>query len=132
MIVFRPPPPGVIVGAPTVTGPMSAADALGSYTPGNPVKTRELLYRLIVSQLFYDGYQQVEGNETIHKDDRVPNPLGKLLQVAVQLTNLLAADPPCPPSERLLNVATLGLEKEAEMKNKPLTTNEKVRGLFCD
>ena len=27
--------------------------------PENIVKTRELLYRLIISQLFYDGYQQV-------------------------------------------------------------------------
>ena len=50
--------------------------------------------------------------------------------MAVQLTNLLAADPPCPPSERLLHVANLGLEREAEIKNKPLTNNEKVRLLF--
>lgn len=27
--------------------------------PANIIQTRELLYRLIISQLFYDGYQQV-------------------------------------------------------------------------
>jgi hypothetical protein len=27
--------------------------------PKNIIQTRELLYRLIISQLFYDGYQQV-------------------------------------------------------------------------
>lgn len=27
--------------------------------PSNIIQTRELLYRLIISQLFYDGYQQV-------------------------------------------------------------------------
>ncbi len=42
------------------------------------VKTRDLLYRLMVSQLFYDGYQAV----------------------AVQLTNLLQTEPACPPSDR--------------------------------
>jgi hypothetical protein len=33
--------------------------------PKNIIQTRELLYRLIISQLFYDGYQQV----------RTPHPL---------------------------------------------------------
>jgi hypothetical protein len=28
--------------------------------PKNIIQTRELLYRLIISQLFYDGYQQVQ------------------------------------------------------------------------
>ena len=35
--------------------PVSTATGL----PDNIVKTRDLLYRLIISQLFYDGYQQV-------------------------------------------------------------------------
>ncbi len=46
------------------------------------VRTRDLLYRLMVSQLFYDGYQTV----------------------AVQLTNLLQAEPACPPSDRYSTV----------------------------
>ena len=32
--------------------------------PGNIIQTRELLYRLMISQLFYDGYQQVRWSET--------------------------------------------------------------------
>ena len=32
--------------------------------PGNIIQTRELLYRLMISQLFYDGYQQVSWSET--------------------------------------------------------------------
>ncbi len=55
---------------------------------------------MIISQLFYDGYQQV----------------------AVQLTNMLAVDPACPPSERLLNIVGLGLESEAEGKGRPAAT----------
>ena len=46
-------------------------------------------------------------------------------QVAVTLSGIVNADPPCPPSERLLHIATLGLEHEtairnAESKNKPV------------
>ncbi|XP_001868654.2 cleavage stimulation factor subunit 1 isoform X1 [Culex quinquefasciatus] len=50
--------------------------------PKNVVKCRELLYRLMISQLFYDGHHQL----------------------AVELTGLVRADPPCPPSDRLLNI----------------------------
>ncbi|CAB4054940.1 CSTF1 [Lepeophtheirus salmonis] len=57
---------------------------------GNVLKNRDALYRLIISQLFYDGYQQV----------------------ALQLSGIVGADPPCPPSERLHKVVSLGLEKE--------------------
>ena len=46
--------------------------------PSNIIQSRDLLYRLIISQLFYDGYQQV----------------------AVTLSNIVHADPPCPPSDR--------------------------------
>ena len=76
------------------------------FTPGeNVMKTRELLYRLILSQLFYDGYQQI----------------------ALQLSNVLQVDPPCPPSERLLHVAKLGLERESEgATQRNLTVAEEV------
>ncbi|XP_049284443.1 cleavage stimulation factor subunit 1 [Anopheles funestus] len=48
----------------------------------NMLKCREQLYRMMISQLFYDGHHAV----------------------AVELTNLVRADPPCPPSDRLMNI----------------------------
>ncbi|RNA37021.1 cleavage stimulation factor subunit 1 [Brachionus plicatilis] len=56
----------------------------------NDVKFRENLYRLIVSQLFYDGYQHV----------------------AVGLSAAIQANPPCPPSNRLLNLIKNVLQNE--------------------
>ena len=48
--------PVMAVGGPTVSaGPVMAQEPL----PKNVMQTRELLYRLVISQLFYDGYQQV-------------------------------------------------------------------------
>ena len=35
---------------------------------------------------------------------------------AIQLTNVLAVDPPAPPSERLLHVLIRGLNQESEEK----------------
>jgi len=95
-------------GPPTQQGPMSQQQQLAQqqqqqtnftgempiYEEGNAIKNREIMYRLIISQLFYDGYSQV----------------------AIQLTNILAVDPPCPPSERLLHVLVRGLEKESQEK----------------
>nr|ACO15622.1 Cleavage stimulation factor 50 kDa subunit [Caligus clemensi] len=57
---------------------------------GNVLKNREALYRLMISQLFYDGHQQV----------------------ALQLSGIVGTEPACPPSERLHKVVTLGMEKE--------------------
>ena len=34
--------------------------------------------------------------------------------MALTLSNIVHTDPPCPPSDRLMHVVTLGLEKEAE------------------
>lgn len=48
----------------------------------NMLKLREQLYRLMISQLFYDGH----------------------LGIAMELTNLVRADPPCAPSDRLMNI----------------------------
>lgn len=56
----------------------------------NELKFRENLYRLIISQLFYDGYQHI----------------------AVGLSGSLQASPPCPPSSRLLNLVKLGIQTE--------------------
>lgn len=56
------------------------------------LQRRELLYRLIVSQLFYDGYQTI----------------------AADLSKAIHADPACPPSDRLQNVVYVGLQHENE------------------
>ncbi|ELT98444.1 hypothetical protein CAPTEDRAFT_124899 [Capitella teleta] len=71
--------------------------------PGG-VKERDQLYRLIISQLFYDGQQQV----------------------AVNLTNLVNARPACPPSDRLLKVVSLGLKAEQEENNEQTLKGETV------
>ncbi|XP_046999904.1 cleavage stimulation factor subunit 1 [Schistocerca americana] len=60
--------------------------------PKNIIKTRDLLYRLMISQLFYDGHQSL----------------------AVGLSAVAQADPPCPPSDRLLHVVMAGLRHEPE------------------
>ena len=99
----RPPPS---VSGPPVQGPLVGLKFTGeipSYEHGNVIKSREIMYRLIISQLFYDGY----------------TPL------AVQLTNMFAVDPPCPPSERLLHVVEFGLEREAEEKTAEEQANKK-------
>ncbi|ESO02995.1 hypothetical protein HELRODRAFT_80748 [Helobdella robusta] len=54
------------------------------------LKERDQLYRLMISQLFYDGYQSL----------------------AVQLANMTKAHPACPPSDRLFKVVALGLRTE--------------------
>ena len=54
------------------------------------LKSRENLYRLIISQLFYDGYQHL----------------------AVGLSSSVQASPPCPPSNRLLYLVKLGIQQE--------------------
>lgn len=91
-------------------GPAFFNDPLGNNTPviGNVTRTRELMYRLMVSQLFYDGHQSL----------------------AAQLTNLVQAEPACPPSDRLMHVVALGLEQEAEAGNRKLNKVEEVSRIF--
>ncbi|OXA52098.1 cleavage stimulation factor subunit 1 [Folsomia candida] len=60
----------------------------------NKVKMRENLHKLIISQLFYDGFQQV----------------------AASLIGLTHPDSPCPPSDRLMHLVTLGLEQEQKQQ----------------
>lgn len=48
------------------------------------------------SQLFYDGHQQL----------------------AVGLSAIAQPDPPCPPSDRLLHIALLGLQNEPDRSAK--------------
>ena len=93
------PPPPFGVGPPPF-GNGGGGDGGGGLATeqmtGNVMRNRDLLYRLMISQLFYDGYQQV----------------------AVQLTNMLAVDKVCPPSDRLYHVVASGLDLEAERKIK--------------
>ncbi|KAF6020648.1 CSTF1 [Bugula neritina] len=56
------------------------------------VKDRENMYRLIISQLFYDGYQSL----------------------AVNLATTVKAHPACSPSDRLMKIIQLGLREEEE------------------
>lgn len=60
--------------------------------PSNIVKNREILYRLIISQMFYDGHHNI----------------------AVELASTVRADPPCPPSDRLLHVMLAGMQNEPQ------------------
>ncbi|UYV79277.1 CSTF1 [Cordylochernes scorpioides] len=64
-------------------------------TEAPTVKDRETVYRLVISQLFYDGHQTL----------------------AVSLSNLVKTHPPCPPSDRLLHIVTLGLRAEQADKD---------------
>lgn len=55
---------------------------------------------MIVSQLFYDGHQQL----------------------AVQLVGQVKLQQACPPSDRLQHVVQLGLQAEADQKGHQLLT----------
>ncbi|KAK7603024.1 hypothetical protein V9T40_003023 [Parthenolecanium corni] len=62
----------------------------------NIVKNRELLYRLIVSQLYYDGHAGI----------------------ATSLSALVQTDPPCPPSDRLYHLTMIGLKHEPDRQKR--------------
>ncbi|KAB0798713.1 hypothetical protein PPYR_09706 [Photinus pyralis] len=66
-------------------------------TTKNLIKSRECLYRLMISQLFYDGHQSI----------------------ATTLSSAVSADPPCAPSDRLLRIMMAGLENEPDRKDRP-------------
>jgi len=107
--------PGVPAVVPSGGGGGGGGGGAGSgFLPGdlpaNIIQTREVLYRLIISQLFYDGYQQV----------------------ALTLSNIVHTDPPCPPSDRLMHVVTLGLEKEAEGGHRQQNKTEQMLGPGLD
>ena len=65
------------------------------------VKFRESMYRLIISQLFYDGYQHA----------------------AVNLSAAIQATPPCPPSNRLYNLIKTAVKQESSSSSPSPTTN---------
>jgi len=73
-----------------------AKDKYENVTPG--YKDREQLYRMIISQLFYDGFTSV----------------------AVNLSNMVKAHPSCPPSNKLLKMAAVGIREEIEKKESSL------------
>ena len=59
----RPPlgPPGGPQDQPALAPPphqMNFTGEMPNYEEGNVIRTREIMYRLIISQLFYDGYSQ--------------------------------------------------------------------------
>ncbi|XP_037954444.1 cleavage stimulation factor subunit 1 [Teleopsis dalmanni] len=72
--------------------------------PRNLVKNREILYRLIISQLMYDG----------------------LDKFAVELSMLVKADE-CAPSERLLHVMITGML--AKREKEPIVNDDVVMGI---
>jgi len=69
MMGVPPVGPAIAVAAPAIL-PVAAAvlppppqqPQPDNLLPKNIIQARELLYRLIISQLFYDGYQQVAVN----------------------------------------------------------------------
>uniref|UniRef100_A0A2P2I6D6 Cleavage stimulation factor 50 kDa subunit n=1 Tax=Hirondellea gigas TaxID=1518452 RepID=A0A2P2I6D6_9CRUS len=74
------------------------------------VQNRELLYKLIISQLLYDDHQEI--SDTLMKEwDQDANPVA--------------------PSERLFQLVTLGLAHEHEME-RPLNQLEYALGLGLD
>jgi len=73
----------------------------------NKVQVREMVHKLIISQLFYDGFQQV----------------------AAQMINLTHPDSPCPPSDRLVHLISLGLEQEHKTQGAKLTSASKLEHL---
>ncbi|KAJ8320349.1 hypothetical protein KUTeg_001936 [Tegillarca granosa] len=68
------------------------------------IKQRELMYRLMISQLFYDGHQGL----------------------AVNLSNIVKAHPACPPADRLFKVLKFGLEVEEELSGQKKLGTENV------
>lgn len=68
---------------------------MGDVDTDSLVKVRDALYRLMISQLYYDGYQS----------------LASAVHQSVQ------PDPPCPPSDRLFHLVLLGLQRERETRH---------------
>ncbi|XP_043203296.1 cleavage stimulation factor subunit 1-like [Amphibalanus amphitrite] len=66
------------------------------------VKVREALYRLIISQLYYDGQQTL----------------------ASSMHQTIKPDPACPPSDRLFRLVLLGLQKEKEASEDRVKTED--------
>ena len=119
------PPPGIHgVGPPSAT---QQQPIIGEpFIPGqSSIKTRDILYRLVISQLFYDGYQQVAV---------ALSNIGRFLKIIIKFDflSIVHTDPPCPPSDRLMQVLTLGLEREAEGGNRTHNKAEAMLGPGLD
>ena len=54
------------------------------------LRERDLLYKLMISQLFYDGHQNL----------------------AISLSNAAKVTDACPPSDRLLNLISIAFKSE--------------------
>lgn len=88
---------------------MKDSEILEAMESKNAIKFKEQLYRLIISQLFYDGFQSM----------------------AVSLSSAVQAHPACPPSDRLNHIVSLGLQHEHTLK-KPLNKVEMLLGPGLD
>ncbi|KAK4004799.1 Cleavage stimulation factor subunit 1 [Daphnia magna] len=88
---------------------MKDSEILEAMESKNAIKFKEQLYRLIISQLFYDGFQSM----------------------AVSLSSAVQAHPACPPSDRLNHIVSLGLQQEHTLK-KPLNKVEMLLGPGLD
>ncbi|KAI9561193.1 hypothetical protein GHT06_012149 [Daphnia sinensis] len=88
---------------------MKDSEILEAMESKNAIKFKEQLYRLIISQLFYDGFQSM----------------------AVSLSSAVQAHPACPPSDRLNHIVSLGLQHEHTLK-KPLNKVEMMLGPGLD
>lgn len=80
-------------------------DTTATAEPRNVLKQREYLYRLMISQLFYDGHHAV----------------------AVELSTIIRADPPCPPSDKLLHLTIEGFKNEVQCN--PNQYNDVICGI---
>lgn len=90
---------------------MSSRGKRGSKHPGaqKTVKERESLYRMIVSQLKYDGFELA----------------------AQAVAKHIASYPPTAPSSRLSHLVELGLHKEKDGKDDPSNTeNQAAQGMI--
>lgn len=74
----------------TTTTSINETSTSTTVVPKSELKFRENFYRMVISQLFYDGYQHA----------------------AVNLSGAIQANPPCPPSNRLYNLIKAATSKQ--------------------
>ncbi|XP_053211912.1 cleavage stimulation factor subunit 1-like [Panonychus citri] len=78
--------------------------------PSATIKDREALYKLMISQLFYDGYQSI----------------------AHQLSAVIQVTLASPPSDRLNHLVNLGLEAEGKAKDQESLLAPPLPGIDLD
>ena len=95
------------------------------------IRFRETFYRLVISQLFYDGYQSVAVNlSNLLQVSQMMMPKNGQIKKFSKLFSIfffvLQTTPPCPPSDRLMQIVKLGIknEEEAEELKKSKTKSD--------